>query len=315
VFIFLGLDPGQVDVNVHPTKKEVRFRNPSQVRDAVIGAIREALGAPGLEAMIRPPAEDALPRLTPPAPVQLRIENLPAARAFKYPRFSPPAPGGAAAGAGQPAAPAPEPGGPAGARPAAASPPWSWCRVVGQVGGLYVILETEDGYVVMDPHAAHERILFERFMAEVSKRQIQTQGLLVPETVELQPRDAQRVRKHMPLLRDMGFGLSEFGGDAFLVDALPTCLAGGSARSILVEIATTLDAAGARGGKGRWEEESVAQAACKAALKAHDKLSLEEIEKLVVDLALTEMPYTCPHGRPTLIFTSFHELNRKFGRE
>jgi DNA mismatch repair protein MutL len=158
-------------------------------------------------------------------------------------------------------------------------------------------------------------VLFERFMGEVLRGAVKAQSALLPETVHLQPRDAARVRKTLPLLRDMGFGIAEFGGDSFVVDALPPCLAEAAAETLLIEISHGLEQAGARGGKGRWQEESIAQAACKAAVKARDRLRLEEIEQLVVDLARTEMPYTCPHGRPTLIFTSFRELNRKFGRE
>jgi DNA mismatch repair protein MutL len=317
------MDPGWVDVNVHPTKKEVRFRHPSEVRDSIISAIRQALGSPGLEAMIRPSADEAMvrPPTSTATSIRLEIENLPAARAFKYPKLAqPPLPGLKPDGGRKTSEPlSPEA---ASAVPAAdgigmkaSSSPWSWCRVVGQVGGLYVVLETEDGFVVMDPHAAHERILFERFMADVANHRVQTQGLLTPETVEMRPKDALRVRKNLHLLKEMGFGISEFGGDVFLVDALPACFAGCAAGSILAEIARNLEIAGARGGQGRWREESIAQAACKSALKARDRLSLAEIEKLVVDLALTEMPYTCPHGRPTLIFTSFSELNKKFGRE
>jgi DNA mismatch repair protein MutL len=176
------------------------------------------------------------------------------------------------------------------------------------------VLETNEGLVMMDPHAAHERVLFERFMAEVLAGKVQTQSLLMPETVELRPADALRVRKNLDLFTKMGFGISEFGGDSFVVDALPSYLAAASALSLLPDAAAGLEQAGARGGKGRWREECVAQAACKSAVKARDKLTLEEIEKLVIDLAHCELPYTCPHGRPTLIFTSFKELNRKFGR-
>jgi DNA mismatch repair protein MutL len=188
--------------------------------------------------------------------------------------------------------------------------------VVGQIGGLYVLLETEDGYVIMDPHAAHERVMFEKFMRHYTRGQIPTQGLLVPETVELLPRDALHVRRNLELLRKMGFGVAEFGGDTFVVDALPAFFAGAAARALLAEVAQELEEAGSRGGaREKAREEAVAQAACKAAVKAHDRLSLEAIEQLVVDLASAEMPYTCPHGRPTLVYTSFQELNRKFGRE
>ncbi|MCX7591455.1 MAG: DNA mismatch repair protein MutL, partial [Kiritimatiellae bacterium] len=152
------------------------------------------------------------------------------------------------------------------------------------------------------------------FMAQVAKGAVQVQSLLMPETIELRPHDAALVRQALPLFLQMGFGLAEFGGDTFILDAVPACLGTLKAEFFLVEIARSFELAGARGAKGRWKEEAIAQAACKAAVKSRDRLSLQEIEHLVIDLAMTEMPYTCPHGRPTLIFTSFKDLDRKFGR-
>jgi len=168
--------------------------------------------------------------------------------------------------------------------------------------------------VLMDPHAAHERILYEKYMAQVLSHHVISQGLLSPETLALPPRVAGRVRDHLNLFREMGFGMSEFGGDTFIVDALPVCLGNVRAETVLAAVAETLEQAGSRGGAERWFEESVAQSACKAAVKARDRLSLGEIEQLVVDLAQCEMPYTCPHGRPTVIFMGFQDLHRKFGR-
>jgi len=320
VFLFLTMNPEEVDVNVHPTKKEVRFRVPGEIRDGVINAIRQALASGGLRAGAAAPAIPAGRSTSRPATeVQLKIEDLPPTRTFLYPRMAT-GPAGAATsddhaplGTGTAGAPpSADDGGPASS---SASAPWVWCRVVGQIGGLYVLLETEDGYVVMDPHAAHERVLFERFMSDFINGKLQTQGLLIPDTVELPPRDSLRIRKNIDLFKKMGFGVSEFGGNSFVVDSLPACFSAVPAGPLLVDIARGMDEAGARGAKGRWREEAIAQAACKAAVKARDKLSLGEIERLVVDLARSEMPYTCPHGRPTLIFTSFHDLNRKFGRE
>lgn len=323
VFLFLDLDPDGVDVNVHPAKKEVRFRHPIDVRDAVIQAIRQALGSSPVQGGgpgERPAAEGALPRSA--ASVQLRIEDLPPTRTFMYPRMATGA--GDTAPGGHPLPPSvspaapqgqPSPEGEAGPAGLPVSSPWVWCRVVGQIGGLYVILETEDGYVLMDPHAAHERVLFERFMADFADGRVQTQGLLIPETVDLMPKDANRIRKNLELFKKMGFGISEFGGDSFVVDSLPSCFSAAQPGPLLIDITHSMEEAGARGATGRWREESIAQAACKASVKARDKLNLSEIERLVVDLARTEMPYTCPHGRPTLIFTSFGDLNKKFGRE
>jgi DNA mismatch repair protein MutL len=178
-----------------------------------------------------------------------------------------------------------------------------------------VVLEIEDGYVLMDPHAAHERVLFERFLDDIAGRRVPSQALLLPQTAQLRPPDALRVRASLETLRRMGFGISEFGGDTFVVDALPSYFSDASAAAILAEMAATLEEAGTRAGETRGREESLARAACKSAVKARDRLTLEEIEKLVVELAQTRMPYTCPHGRPTLIFTSFRDLRKKFGRE
>jgi DNA mismatch repair protein MutL len=314
IFLYLELDPELVDVNVHPTKKEVRFRNPSEVRDAIIGTIRAALSGAG--------AAFVAGQATAPAPAAaqeqqvvlpcLKIDDLPPSRVFSYPRLPPIEPRPPQLHPGERAAPEVAP---VGVKPPAQKGPWTWCRVIGQIGGLYVLLETEDGYVVMDPHAAHERVLFEEILQSLDKGTVESQGLLPPVTVELQPRDAMYVRKNLELIKKMGAGVSEFGGDTFVVDALPQGMEGMNIQELLIDMARHLETLGERGSHTRWREEAIAQAACKAAVKARDRLSLREVEELVVALASTEMPYTCPHGRPTLIYTSFRELARKFGRE
>jgi len=306
LFLQIEMEPGQVDVNVHPTKKEVRFRDSSEIRDALIQALKDALQRP-LQSGTAAPA-GAVAALTPvPAMV---IEDLPQMRAFAYPRLTMLAATDtelARASAGAPERSPVE-------SPSRAGAPWSWCRVLGQVGGLYVVLETGDGLVLMDPHAAHERILFERLMREVAANRVRSQGLLAPETVELPPDDARCVRENIERLRSLGFSIAEFGSDAFLVDAMPQCLGAVTAREMLGEVARAFERAGGSGA-ARWSEERVVQAACKAAVKARDHLTVQELEELVVALAGAEMPYTCPHGRPTIIFMSYSELNRKFGRE
>ena len=184
------------------------------------------------------------------------------------------------------------------------------------MAGVYVVLETEDGIVLMDPQAAHERVLFEKMMKEITEGHPSRQGLLTPETIELMPADADALRRQLPVLDEMGFGISDFGHDTFMVDALPVHLQAGSPSVILSGIAKALEEGGAKSRATREVlRETVAQAACRASVRAGDALPPEAIERLVEDLAQTEMPYTCPHGRPTLIFQSFTELNRKFGRK
>jgi len=321
VFLFLELDPSLVDVNVHPTKREVRFYNPGAVREVVTTAVRQALALDGVGAFVPQsvrPARDAGRDWHP--PLKGLEPGAPGAPFSDERRFPCPA------RPGTPVTPLSD-------LPALhalrstgdgrstlneisqASAPWAWCRILGQIGGLYVVMETEAGLTLMDPHAAHERVLYERFMTQVTHGRIESQGLLVPETVDLPSRDALRVRRHLDLLKQMGFGIAEFGGDTFVVDALPLCFQSTAARILLTDLAAILETAGGRRSADHLLEEQVAQAACKAAVKAHSVLTREEIEDLVIQLAKTEMPYTCPHGRPTLIHTSFQELAKKFGRE
>lgn len=326
VFLFLTMPADGVDVNVHPTKREIRFRRPGDVRDLVMAAIRTALAiAPDAETEtdILPGQAGTIDHL-PPVTTTLKIDDLPRTRAFKYPRQTIPGtvaavPDGAFAGTAATSPPAVQSGNtdtasppPAGAD-GLASTPWAWCRVLGQIGGFYVALETEGGMVLMDPRAAHERVLYDRFMRAVIDAAVEAQTLLLPETVELPRRDAARVQRNLDLFQAMGFGISEFGGNSFVVDALPACFEGTPIEALIVDMARSLDEAGSRGGQ-YGKEEALAEAACRAAVQGRQHLTLAEIERLVVDLAACEMPYTSPRGRATLIFTSLKELHKKFGR-
>ncbi|MDF7822951.1 DNA mismatch repair endonuclease MutL [Pontiellaceae bacterium B12227] len=329
VFLFIEMDPPLVDVNVHPTKKEVRFRKPNQLRDAIVAALEKALSFQSLEtapaAEVPAPGNDDDERITLPPPVavrpkfetqkqmdeilrkpeplldrkpeQVKSQKVESQKSVGNKTASPP-----------PVSPTPKPASPA-------ASPWGWCRIVGQLGANYVVLETEDGYVLMEPRAAHERVLFEKFMHAAHEHAVQKQGLLAPETVELLPSDAHVVRSNIDVLQELGFGVSDFGSDAFIVDALPVYVQDNPVESMLVEIARELEKAGKKRGAREMVQEQIAQTACQMAVRTKDQLSEKEIEKLVADLAKTEMPYTSPRGRPTLIYTSFTELDRKFSRD
>ena len=308
VFLFLETAPDAVDVNVHPAKKEVRFRRPAVVRDCVIAAIEKALA---LDAPIEEKREPSFEFDKPAsAPRLVKQHELDIGNQRSEIRSQKSENGGQRSDvSGQDKAPTSDL-----RPPTSSSSPWAWCRVLGQAGA-YAVLETEDGVVLMDPQAAHERVLFEKFVRDITSGSPAQQRLLTPETIELMPSDAQALRRQLPELEEMGFGLSDFGQDTFMVDALPVHLQAGSPLVLLTGIAHALEKGGAPARATREAlRETVAQAACRAAVKAGDTLSLEELDKLVGDLARTEMPYTCPHGRPTLIFQSFTELNRKFGR-
>ncbi|HPT17014.1 MAG TPA: DNA mismatch repair endonuclease MutL [Kiritimatiellia bacterium] len=302
VFLKVDLPADLVDVNVHPAKKEVRFRRPTEVRDVVIEALRLAVVGVDLprgkrEEPARPffrPAAFSPPPTAPAAPLPVA----PAPTAATQPRLEwtpPPVPAADAASPNRAA-------------------PWTEYRLLGRVGGLYVVLETPDGLVLMDPRAAHERVLYERLLGAMERGAVPAQGLLPPATVALTPPQALAVRKHLELLREMGFGVAEFGADTFLVDALPVWVAGVAPGPLLSDLADGL----MQGGKGAvrdWAQPLVAAVAGRQAVGLQRELNDAELNALVRDLAATDMPYTSPRGKPTVVLLGLRELNRKFGRE
>lgn len=308
LFLFITLPPESVDVNVHPTKKEVRFRQPQPLRDTLIQALKKAL-----QQTIDPPEIDAQESTVPPTalppqrerqqqwePLLVRPDLIGVSKP-KDPPSSPPTP------AKQPATSEPS----LNANPPTEAP-WGWCRTVGQLGGHYIVLETRDGFALMEPRAAHERVLYEKCMTAFESGSIDQQQLLAPETIELAPADAERVRQALPLLNELGFSIDAFGSDTFLIDALPVWVQHQPIEPLLYETARAL----AEGGRSKAAREGLAeiimQTACAGAVRASDSLTEKAIEKLITDLAQTEMPYTSPCGRPTLIFTSYSELERSF---
>jgi DNA mismatch repair protein MutL len=183
------------------------------------------------------------------------------------------------------------------------------------IGKLYVVLESDRGLVLLDQHAAHERILFEQMLSRLERHdQAPSQRLLLPETVELSVRDSSFLREQLPVLTRLGVGLSEFGERTFLLDALPPFVKAPGARRFVLELVDELKAAGRELNSLRLGEHTVAKTVCRHAVKAHDPLAGRELENLVEDLRHCAMPYTCPHGRPTLIEMNFRELEKKFGR-
>ena len=188
-------------------------------------------------------------------------------------------------------------------------------RLVGVIGRLYVVLESDRGLVLLDQHAAHERILFEQMLNRLEQNdQAASQRLLLPETVELSARDASFLREQLPALTRLGVGLSEFGERTFLLDALPPFVKATDARRFVLELVDELKATGRELNSLRLGEHTVAKTVCRHAVKANDPLAGRELESLVEDLRHCAMPYTCPHGRPTLIEMNFRELEKKFGR-
>jgi DNA mismatch repair protein MutL len=332
VFLFIELPPSEVDVNVHPAKREVRFRHAPSVRDAVIAAVRQALhpdqpapvptptAAPAAPPFPSAPARPAAP---PPGFAYAGLTLLPKAEWEQW--TAPSSPGSLAPETVPPPEPAPTPETkppPSSEAPGWRTPggetrrgtPWKRFRLVGQVGGLYTLVETEDGLVILDPSAAYERVLYERWLGQMQEGSAAAQGLLAPEVVNLPARDALTVREHLDALVELGLAIEAFGGDAFLVSALPAALAGLAPEAVLRDLAQALEQFGKRGAGHRLVVESLARAACRLAGRSHGRWTPAALEALLEALGRTDMPYTCPHGRPTMIYHGFAELRGKFGR-
>ena len=168
---------------------------------------------------------------------------------------------------------------------------------------------------MVDPAAAHERVIYERLLKAVpTAAESASQALLLPQTVDLSPLDAQRVRDLLPILTEMGFEIEDFGGDGFLVRALPEVMSGASAKAVLEETARAIVEAGPRKGRARWREELVAAAASRSAVRTRRPLDERELVPILMELAACSMPYATPAGRPTMIHVSRRDLDRRFGR-
>jgi len=347
--LFLEIDPAAVDVNIHPSKREVKFHREGDVRRSVAQGVREALlkfhspavtkeREPQPASRLPPPIESPRPIVPPPETRNLPNFALPSAKVVSpVPQQAPLQMGFAssspAAGSqstrsttigvsadfavGHPTDPPVEtlPPSPFRSPPSAAPLLSVPLRLVGVVGKLYVVLESDRGLVLLDQHAAHERILFEQMLERLEHgTQSPAQRLLLPETLELSPRDANFLRGQLATLTRLGVGLSEFGERTFLLDALPPFVKVADARSFALNLVDELKAAGQDVNSARLGEHVVAKTVCRHAVKANDPLAGRELENLVEDLRRCAMPYTCPHGRPTLIEMNYRELERKFGR-
>ena len=343
--LFLEIDPAAVDVNIHPAKREIKFHREREVRQLMAQAVRDTLlkfhqgegkkSEFNAEAQRRRETEpartiskaEAAPEFSTPSLPQFPLPPQPAPGSVSHPAAQPPLKMGFAQPAPSPKLPNPPEGStsPFPSQPSTFNPqlaPSSAVpllsvplRLVGVIGKLYVVLESDRGLVLLDQHAAHERILFEQMLARLEqKQQADSQKLLLPETVELSARDANFIREQLPTLGRLGVGLSEFGERTFLLDALPPFVKVSDARKFVLELVDELKAAGQEVNSLRLGEHTVAKTVCRHAVKANDPLAGPELENLVNDLRRCTMPYTCPHGRPTLIEMNFRELEKKFGR-
>ena len=335
-YLFLQMDPAAVDVNVHPAKREVRFREPGSVREALVATVRRTLeaGRADWSRSFHQPPLPAQSQPTPVAPSPTVADRPTTAFAstmtpvFRTPDFAAPdlslavpAPSVAAPVFVQsPPAPTPlSPNVPQMQKEEMVAPKKKGTqadsfKILGVLGKLYVLMENASGLVLVDQHAAHERILFEELRRRLEAQEVISQKLLLPLTLQLNPKDADWLRQNLEPLQRMGIGLEDFGAGAFKLDALPPFLASDEPLALVREIIDALQAAGTGASRLRLGEDMIAKTVCRHAVKANDVLRERELVKLLEDLLACELPYCCPHGRPTMIQMSYGELERKFGR-
>ena len=297
-FLFIELPPAEVDVNVHPAKREVRFRDPAGVREAVVAAIRRTLESDrsSWQEQFRGPA-------VPEVPFVRRAETMMPSNDVAQPNF--PVEMRGLAATDDRFSPNEE------RRPVAEHQ----FRILGILNKLYVLMENAEGLVLVDQHAAHERILFEELRRRMEEKGVPSQRLLLPQVIELAPRDAEWIERNLPTLQKMGLGVEEFGRHTFKLESLPPFLSGAEPGQLLQDVIDSLKSASNSSSPLRLGEEMIAKTVCRHAVKANDLLRQPEVEKLIRDLLECELPYCCPHGRPTMIQISLGELEKKFGRK
>ena len=187
-------------------------------------------------------------------------------------------------------------------------------RILGVLGKLYVLMESKEGLVLMDQHGAHERVLFEEMMRRMETEEVPSQRLLAPITMELAPRDFDIISQNIDVLSKLGLGAEPFGTNTLKIDALPTFLKSDDPEGFIHNVIDEIRKDSHKMSKMRLGEDMVATTVCRHAIKANDPLHPEELQRLLEDLLECDMPYCCPHGRPTLIQITYAELDRKFGR-
>ncbi len=309
--LHIAIDPARVDVNVHPTKIEVRFRDGREVHQAVRHAIENALAAPRA-ALLAEPA--LMSDAGTDEPTFFKPNQVPAPAPFAQSAIYFEATEGHAVhelqALWQPASsanPAPVP-------PAQAAPDWPLGRAIAQLHGIYILAENRTGLIVVDMHAAHERIVYERLKGQLDGNRIASQPLLIPATFAATPTEVAAAESNADVLRRLGLEVTPFSPKTLAVRAVPTTLAAGDAvelaRSVLAELAQHEASTVIQ----RAQHELLATMACHGAVRANRRLTLEEMNALLRQMEATERSDQCNHGRTTWRQLSLRELDGLFLR-
>lgn len=293
-FIFISVDPAWIDVNVHPSKLEVRFSREGEVKAAIYRAVQEALEAAGALGHV----PSAFQAWSPPSigeePGRYGAAGPPAASQISQPE---------APLAWERVLPSPE-----------ADPLIASLRPLGQFRETYIVAEGDEGLYLIDQHAAHERVFFESIREMAAAAHPASQYLALPVDLDLGPGGPALLEEYQKELEKVGFEVELFGGNTILVKAVPPFLCLGNTVLVRDFFDRLVENGDARRSLDRLGEVSWAIAACRAAVKARDRLNPAEMAGILSQLARTGDPYHCPHGRPTLVSLRNEDLERRFRR-
>ena len=315
VALYIAVDPGEVDVNVHPAKAELRFRDQGAVRGAVIRAIGEALAAAGFKAS-GTVAEDILEAFQPPAP-----NSAPAAQSAAAPLHGhapAPAPPTSATGyrptgwAGLAGLDEPSARVEAEAAPVAINYPLGTARA--QMFDNFIIAQNEEGLLLVDQHAAHERLVYERFKAQLAAGPVASQAHLIPVVVELPEEDCGRLELAAPELEKLGLYLERFGPRAVAVRETPALLGAGDVEGLVRDLADELAEWDSVSAVSERMDAIIARMACHGSVRSGRRLRVDEMNALLRDMEATPHSGQCIHGRPTYVELKKKDIERLFGR-
>jgi DNA mismatch repair protein MutL len=297
--LFIDLPGDEVDVNVHPAKTEVRFRDPGAIRGLIVGGLRHALDEAGHRSAQRPsmsalgnwqPEPMRSPSFPLPTPGQSSVWD-------RHEAYSPQAR----------AEPAVE------AVPRAQSFPLGVAR--GQVAATYIVAEAEDGLVLVDQHAAHERLVLERMRLAMANGGVARQALLLPEVVELDEPACDRIEARIAELQEMGLEVERFGPRAILVRATPAMLGAGDVKGLVADLADELAAFDSALSLKERIDLVAATMACHGSVRAGRLLSVAEMNALLREMEVTPHSGQCNHGRPTWVKLAHGDIEKLFGRK
>ena len=271
--INISLPTQELDVNIHPAKAQIKFCHEQAVFGSVQKAIEEALARTPIASSKAVPFSVSSGQWQSP---RMIMDNEPAFVVAQLPTMELPV-----------------------------------LRVLGQLANTYIIAEGPNGLYLIDQHAAHERILYDRISAQWAQKEVEVQGLLQPITIELSPREEETLRASKEFLAEFGFTIEPFGNRSYMIRAIPALMA---KANIIEIISVLLDNLASKESPSPWEEKIAQSLACHGAIRAGQQLSNEEMRELIKQLEQTKQPRACPHGRPTMIHLSSHQLEKEFGR-